>query len=305
MITPQEAARMKTEKVVAELSGKLQREVRGAARVGNEALALRNVLNAAVREMMPQLCAIYAEIPGAGEAPLRDELRHEIATRMKAFVSSTVAGVRGANVGAALKLQGDLHSGIELSVINAFDLAVFEFQKDKLQVGSLQLLPTTERRKQDKFGILDARTHHYDEDYRNGVGMLGVAVIYFDLDHFKAINTRFTEPVVDRELLTDLNKLVDALVEGRGFGYAEGGDEFLILLPNTSLKIAEAFVQELLDALREKTFVVQGEDVRVRASAGIAWSNDPEKAQACLDAAALAKKAAKDSGRDRYAAAPT
>jgi diguanylate cyclase (GGDEF)-like protein len=156
------------------------------------------------------------------------------------------------------------------------------------------------RRKQDKFGVLDVRTYHYDEDYRLGIGMLGVAVIYFDLDHFKAINTRFTEPIVDRELLTDLNRLVAALVEGRGFAYAEGGDEFLILLPNTSLKIAEVFVQELLDALRVRTFIVQGDEVKVTASAGIAWSKDPKEAQSCIDAAALAKRAAKDGGRDQY-----
>jgi diguanylate cyclase (GGDEF)-like protein len=164
------------------------------------------------------------------------------------------------------------------------------------------VMPT--RRKQDKFGILDVRTFHYDEDYRRGIGLLGVAVVYFDLDHFKAINTRFTEPVVDRELLTELNKLVADLVESRGFGYAEGGDEFVILLPNTSLKIAEIFVRELLDTLRVRTFVVQGNEVKVTASAGVAWSKDPEEAQSCLDAAAFAKKAAKDGGRDQYRVAP-
>jgi diguanylate cyclase (GGDEF)-like protein len=188
-----------------------------------------------------------------------------------------------------------------MSVPSAFDLAAYEAHKVKGQ----PLAPSPLRRKQDKFGILDARTHHYDEDFRQGIGMLGTAVIFFDLDNFKAINTRFTEPVVDRELLTHLNKLVAALTKDRGFAYAEGGDEFLILLPNTSVKLAEAFVQELLAKLRAKQFAVNGQPVKVTASAGISWSLDPDKAQACLEAAALAKKEAKDQGRDRYVIAPT
>lgn len=297
MISDREAAKRRAEEAVSAISGKVNVALRRSK--VDPGIALHNMFRPAVGEMQQKLVDIYAQLDGAEQAPLRDDLITTISDRMIAFIHSTVAGMRGSAAAGAARLGANLEASVRMSVPTAFDLAVYDAHKKKVAVApSTPAVPT--RRKQDKFGILDARTHHYDEDYRLGIGMLGVAVIYFDLDHFKAINTKFTEPVVDRELLIELNQLVAALVEGHGFGYAEGGDEFLILLKNTSLKIAEVFVQELLEALRAKTFVVQCEEVKVTASAGIAWSKDPDGAQVCLDAAALAKKAAKDGGRDRY-----
>lgn len=297
MISDREAAKRRAEKVVSEISGRVNVALRGG-RV-EPGIALHNTFRPAVGEMQQKVVEIYAQLDGAEQAPLRDDLITTISDRVIAFIRSTVAGMRGSAAAGAGRLAANLEASVRMSVPTAFDLAVYDAHKKKVALApSTPAVPT--RRKQDKFGILDARTHHYDEDYRLGIGMFGVAVIYFDLDHFKAINTKFTEPVVDRELLIELNQLVATLVEGHGFGYAEGGDEFLILLKNTSLKIAEVFVQQLLEALRARTFVVQGEEVKVTASAGIAWSKDPDGAQACLDAAALAKKAAKDGGRDRY-----
>lgn len=297
MISDREAAKRRAEKVVSEISGRVNVALHGSKI--EPGLSLHNMFRPAVSEMQQKLVETYAQLDGADQAPLHDDLITTISDRVIAFIRSTVAGIRGSAVQNAARLAADLEASVRMSVPTEFDLAVYDAHKEKAALAP----PVPTRRKQDKFGILDARTHHYDADYRLGIGMLGVAVIYFDLDHFKAINTKFTEPVVDRELLIQLNQLVADLVEGRGFGYAEGGDEFLILLKNTSLKIAEVFVQELLEALREKTFVVQGEEVKVTASAGIAWSKAPDGAQACLDAAALAKKAAKEGGRDRYTVA--
>jgi GGDEF domain-containing protein len=104
-------------------------------------------------------------------------------------------------------------------------------------------------------------------------------------------------------LLVELNKLIAALADGRGVAYAEGGDEFIVLLPNTNAVLAEAFTKVLLDAIRTKVFSVDGVSVSITASAGIATSSDPDGGQACREAAALAKREAKEGGRDRYAMA--
>jgi PleD family two-component response regulator len=60
------------------------------------------------------------------------------------------------------------------------------------------------------------------------------------------------------------------------------------------------FAVVLLDAIRAATFRVDGEPIRVTASAGIASATDPEAGQACREAAAKAKQKAKDDGRNRY-----
>lgn len=87
-------------------------------------------------------------------------------------------------------------------------------------------MASAERKKQDKFGILDAISQ-FEQDFRASVGPLGAAVIYFDLDGFKLLNTRFKETVIDRDLLPELQQLIDRLVTGHGYAYAEGGTSSL------------------------------------------------------------------------------
>jgi len=141
---------------------------------------------------------------------------------------------------------------------------------------------------------------HYEADFATSIGIFGASVIYFDLDHFKQLNTRFTEPIVDRSILIPLNEMVRDVTIGRGFAYAEGGDEFLILLPNTPGELAVPFVELLLATLRRQQFTVGHDHVSVTASAGLAMSMVAVESQLCRDRAALAKQKAKDAGRDRY-----
>jgi diguanylate cyclase (GGDEF)-like protein len=162
--------------------------------------------------------------------------------------------------------------------------------------------PPAQRLKQDKFGILDS-VKLYASDFDESVGAHGIAVIYFDLDNFKSLNTRFTETVIDRELLPKLQRMIDALVVGHGFAYAEGGDEFVIMLPNTGIKIATAFAEELLDRIRSLEFTINGEVVSVTASAGLATAATVGAAQTCREAANVAKRTAKEEGKDRLVVA--
>lgn len=295
MITDREAARIRAEKVINEISGRVHRALHSGRADG---MTLRNTLPPAVTEMLEKVCAIYAEeVAGASEPPLSDELKTEIATRVNAFISSTHAGLRP-NVGGPARLATELQGRVSMGVHGTFALAAHA--ANKARSGAAK--PVATRRKHDKFEILDSPSH-YAEDFRSSVGKLGVSVIFFDLDHFKQLNTRFSEPVIDRALLKDLNKLIAELADKRGFAYAEGGDEFIVMLPNTNAAQAEAFAVVLLDAIRAATFHVDGEPIRVTASAGIASATDPEVGQACREAAAKAKQKAKDDGRNRYVVA--
>lgn len=64
---------------------------------------IRNGLHEAVRELQTELIAIYAELDGAGEAPLRGELVKLITDRSIAFNKSCLAGVHGVNVRVAAR----------------------------------------------------------------------------------------------------------------------------------------------------------------------------------------------------------
>ncbi|WP_437569703.1 diguanylate cyclase [Sorangium sp. So ce542] len=153
------------------------------------------------------------------------------------------------------------------------------------------------REKQQKFGILDA-PNLLQVDLAAPAGILGRALIYFDLDNFKAINSKHTERTVDRDLLPKIQQLVADAVNGLGYAYAEGGDEMIVLLPNSSIVVAAAFANTLRELIKGKVFLVAGAEVNVTASFGVAAGHQDSDANRLVDLANLAKARAKAAGKN-------
>ena len=153
-----------------------------------------------------------------------------------------------------------------------------------------------QRTKREKFAILDSPRLLLD-DLENSGGVFGVSVLYLDIDHFKALNTKHTERVIDKTVLPDFQTLVAAAVQRHGFAYAEGGDEVVIVLPNTSTSLAAAFAEELRHRIGDYPFAIESASTRITVSIGLASSTSspthlPEWAN-------LAKAEAKQRGRNR------
>jgi diguanylate cyclase (GGDEF)-like protein len=153
-----------------------------------------------------------------------------------------------------------------------------------------------QRAKHEKFAILDS-PRLLREDLENSGGTFGVSVLYLDIDHFKALNTKHTERVIDQTVLPSFQTLVAAAVERHGFAYAEGGDEVVILLPNTSISLAAAFAEELRRRIEKHPFAIEGDDARITVSIGLASST--RHSTQLTEWANLAKADAKHRGRNR------
>ncbi len=128
-----------------------------------------------------------------------------------------------------------------------------------------------------------------------------VAVLFLDLDDFKKINDSLGHDTGDRLLVEVGNRLAEELRGGDTVGRL-GGDEFILLLPE--LRTAEeagAIADKLLQAI-SRPFHVEGRDLQISASIGIALC--PEDGR---DAAELLRKAdaamyqAKADGRNALA----
>jgi diguanylate cyclase (GGDEF)-like protein len=295
-LTDRQAADLRKEDAVSKASQTLTRHTHSNRQ--QSGLGFHNGLTEAVRELRKDLVEVYAELDGAGEEPLRAELVKVIGDRLSAFIQSSVAGVRGFHALAAAREGEQLKAVSTMGIGRDLDLAVHARTKRKAPSAAPAPPAAPARLKQDKFGILDS-PKQYDLDFKPSVGLLGVSVIYFDLDDFKKLNTSFTEPVIDRTLLPKLQRLIAALVVHRGYAYAEGGDEFIIMLPNTNTALAEAFATVLLERIRSTTFMVEADTVNVTASAGIASSMNADDAQVCREGASAAKREAKQQGKDR------
>jgi diguanylate cyclase (GGDEF)-like protein len=301
-LSDREAAELRKEDAVAKAYQTLAQH-KGSSR-HQPAMGFRNGLIEAVGQLRRDLIDLYSELDGAGEEPLRSELAAMISDRLSAFIQSCVAGVHGTNSAGAARTGARLISSSTVGVDRDMDLAVRARLKQHRQVptpSTPTMMPV--RKKQDKFEILDS-PRQYESDFAPSVGLLGVSIIYFDLDDFKRLNNRFTEPVIDKTLLPELQNMIAALIDQRGYAYAEGGDEFIVMLPNTNTALAEAFASSLLERVRATMFVIGEERVKVTASAGIASSMNPDDAQACRESASAAKRDAKQGGKDRYVVSP-
>lgn len=89
-------------------------------------MAFRTGLITASRELCARLVEVYAQLDDAVETATRDELVATIRERVTAFITSSVAGQRGAHAAAAAREGARLVSSYGIGVANDFDLAVYE-----------------------------------------------------------------------------------------------------------------------------------------------------------------------------------
>lgn len=130
-----------------------------------------------------------------------------------------------------------------------------------------------------------------------------LAAVVIDLDHFKAINDNHGHHAGD-SLLAAFGQLLREHRRRSDMAFRYGGEEFCLLLPNTTAAAAMAKVQSLLAAWREQVFQLDGERLEGQSfSAGVAdtLSASPTPA-ALLRAADQQLLTAKRSGRNHVRA---
>ncbi len=96
-----------------------------------------------------------------------------------------------------------------------------------------------------------------------------LSVILLDLDNFKAINDSFGHAVGDI-VLQEISKVLKRTVRGTDYVSRIGGDEFIILLPNTRLAEGLHFSERIRLAISQTTVVESGgKSIKTTASLGV------------------------------------
>jgi diguanylate cyclase (GGDEF)-like protein/PAS domain S-box-containing protein len=128
----------------------------------------------------------------------------------------------------------------------------------------------------------------------------GIALLFIDLDNFKAVNDSFGHAAGD-ELLKAVGSRLRTAVRANDVVARQGGDEFLILIGDVAITATETVAGKVRAALREP-FTVEGIEIRVSASIGIGlYPVDGDDAEALLKHADAAMYSVKGTGRDGYA----
>jgi diguanylate cyclase (GGDEF)-like protein len=124
------------------------------------------------------------------------------------------------------------------------------------------------------------------------------SIILLDLDHFKSINDGFGHRRGDQILIEFTSRLRD-LCRRSDILYRYGGDEFLLLLPNTSKHQADQLANRLLEGIASKTFG-QAPPIHLSLSLGVASApEDASTAEVLFEKADQRHYIAKRLGRSR------
>jgi len=141
------------------------------------------------------------------------------------------------------------------------------------------------------------RSHRYSYEF---------SLIFIDLDHFKAVNDTHGH-LTGSKLLGEIGNMIKNNCRLIDFAFRYGGDEFVLLLPQTSKENA-CRVARRLHALMKNTVWLkeEGLNVHITASVGVAsFPVDSADKAGLLHLADEAMYLVKNTTRDRVAAANT
>jgi diguanylate cyclase (GGDEF)-like protein len=128
---------------------------------------------------------------------------------------------------------------------------------------------------------------------------VAAAVMIIDLDRFKDVNDTLGHHNGDL-LLQQIGPRITSVLRESDSTARLGGDEFAILLERSDREHAEKVASRLVDALRAP-FVLEGRELSVHASIGIAEANQGSLSEELLRNADVAMYSAKTNGKGGYA----
>ena len=126
---------------------------------------------------------------------------------------------------------------------------------------------------------------------------LSAALLFLDLDDFKAINDSRGHAAGD-ELLAEVGKRIRECLRPGDTPARIGGDEFAVLLQLRTGDSAERVAERLLEALA-RPFGLGGRETYIRGSVGIAFASSARSADELLRNADVAMYSAKRGGKNR------
>ncbi|HEX5725243.1 MAG TPA: sensor domain-containing diguanylate cyclase, partial [Longimicrobiaceae bacterium] len=130
------------------------------------------------------------------------------------------------------------------------------------------------------------------------------SLVMLDVDHFKQVNDAWGHPAGDR-VLQEVAAVLREGVRDLDLAARVGGEEFVLLLPETGLQAAAEVAERIRRTVEGRPVAWEGRTLAVTVSLGVAAC--PECAAAPNEALKLADEAlyrAKGSGRNRVTLAP-
>lgn len=131
---------------------------------------------------------------------------------------------------------------------------------------------------------------------KRGRAVCSIALI--DIDYFKQVNDTWGHPAGD-QVIRWVAKVIDDSIRPYDTLGRYGGEEFLLLIPGAGAHGAIAVAERARLAIERQPCIVDGMQLRITVSAGVATSSPDRDADALLRLADDALYRAKETGRNR------
>jgi len=176
-----------------------------------------------------------------------------------------------------------------------------------------QLLAEIEERKRAEAALEKAATTDYLTRLHNRRSMISIlnhemgrmersgkesSLIMLDIDEFKKVNDNFGHEAGDA-VLRHLGKLLKSLVRKQDVIARWGGEELLIMLPETEQEGAAAVAEKLRSTVADQPLEFYGQPIRVTISLGVSRMGKKMSMDECIRKADQALYRAKSEGRNK------
>jgi len=124
------------------------------------------------------------------------------------------------------------------------------------------------------------------------------SLLMLDIDLFKSINDRFGHHVGDIVLQNVCQECIEELREIDSMGRI-GGEEFIILLPETNVEGAEKIAERIRKRIEENEIIIESEKIKVTVSIGVTKNQIDESKESLLKRSDQAMYLSKEKGRNQ------
>ncbi len=125
-----------------------------------------------------------------------------------------------------------------------------------------------------------------------------LSLIFFDIDHFKAINDTYGHDCGDITLASSAKRIKENLRDSDIF-FRYGGEEFVILLSDTDANGAEFLAERIRASIEQHTIAYGMDIIKITASLGVSTLRDNDTRESFVMRADKAMYTAKHNGRNR------
>jgi len=186
---------------------------------------------------------------------------------------------------------------ISILIIFLVNLTISSYQK------KLETMATTDKltgcANRQMFKALFQQAHN--QSMRSNIPL---SAIMLDLDYFKEVNDTYGHPTGD-VVLKALVQVIKSIITEPELLFRWGGEEFLIILPESDLATANSIAETIRKTVAELRSPFAGKSISVTISLGVACMSDNDSSGTLIEHADDALYRAKENGRNRTECYPS